>query len=1002
MRINQQERFINLLKEIFQFEQADLDFGIYKIMNQKREEVSEYLSNELVPQVEKAFKEYRNSDTEIIKEEIETLEKQLIEIGVAKESSEKYVALQNKIKENDNLEELENDVYSQLTNFFKRYYYEGDFVSMRRYKKDVYAIPYEGEEVKLHWANSDQYYIKTTEYFKNYSFKLNAGKTVKFLLVDASTEKNNNKESVNKERKFVLYDEEPIKEYPNELNIKFEYRLTGNKKKQKQLNEETLDKLLSYNYNYDWYDELNILSPTEKNKKRTLLEKYLNDYTARNTFDYFIHKDLGGFLRRELDFFIKNDIMHLDDLDTVHEIEVQKYLSKLKVIKSIGNKIITLLEQIENFQKKLWLKKKFVLETNYCLTLDKIPEKLYIDIINNESQLDEWRQLFDIESINNNKSISVDFLKDNKFLILDTVFFNKEFTDELLSSFDDLDNHIDGTIIHSENFQALNLMQEKLNSEIDYIYIDPPYNAQSSEILYKNTFKHSSWLSLMENRIKLSRKLLKKDGVFTCAIDEVEQERLGMLLNDLFEDSFVKECVTIVHNPSGQQGDNFSATHEYAYFVYDTPGRKIGEQYRENEKEWDERNFRDVTGADSLREAGPNCFYPIYVKNNKVVGFGEISDKSYHPKVNEEVSDDMIAVYPVDPKGIERKWRFARETVGTIQDQLNVHYLKNRNVFDIKRLKKHFNYKTVWSDARYSANNHGTQLLNDIIPNAPFSYPKSLYTVKDSITAGLNHNKNGIVLDFFGGSGTTAHAIIDLNREDQGERKYILVEMGEYFDSVTKPRLKKIIYSKDWSKGRPVSRKGISHMFKYFKLESYEDSLNNIKINRTINQQTTLDNIMSDEAREEYMIKYMLNEETKNSPSLLNISSFNNPFEYSLSITDGNEIRNSKVDLIETFNYLIGIRIRNVRMVDGIKVITGQVKDDKEILILWRNLEITTNNKLEEVFRNQIEKIKSDDLSTIYVNGDNHLENLKSLRDKWSVVLIEEEFKRLMLEVGDV
>jgi adenine-specific DNA-methyltransferase len=118
--------------------------------------------------------------------------------------------------------------------------------------------------------------------------------------------------------------------------------------------------------------ELSSLRPTEKNPNRTLLEKHLADYTARNTFDYFIHKDLGGFLRRELDFYIKNEVVHLDDIENETAPRVEQYLAKVKAIRRIAHKIIDFLAQLENFQKKLWLKKKFVVETQYCVTLDRI------------------------------------------------------------------------------------------------------------------------------------------------------------------------------------------------------------------------------------------------------------------------------------------------------------------------------------------------------------------------------------------------------------------------------------------------------------------------------------------------------------------------------------------------------------------------------------------------------------------------------------------------------
>src|SRR5699024_6942765 len=183
----------------------------------------------------------------------------------------------------------------------------------------------------------------------------------------------------------------------------------------------------------------------------------LTDYTARNTFDYFIHKDLGGFLRRELDFFIKNEIMHLDDLDTENEKRFEQYLSKVKVIKNIGHKIIAFVEQIENFQKKLWLKKKFVVESEYCITLDKIPAEFYDEIAQNQAQIAEWINLFAIDELEGfSTPLLNEFLEDNEFLIVDTMFFSNDFKERLLSIFENIDDQVDGLLIHGENFTALN------------------------------------------------------------------------------------------------------------------------------------------------------------------------------------------------------------------------------------------------------------------------------------------------------------------------------------------------------------------------------------------------------------------------------------------------------------------------------------------------------------------------------------------------------------------
>ncbi len=411
-----------------------------------------------------------------------------------------------------------------------------------------------------------------------------------------------------------------------------------------------------------------------------------------------------------------------------------------------------------------------------------------------------------------------------RYLPFDTKHF-KSLEIEILSLFDNLDEELDGRLIHSENYQALNTLKDKFREKVKCIYIDPPYNATSSEIIYENTYKHASWLSLIENRVSIAKNILAKDGVLTCTIDENERERLGQLLESLFPEH-KQTCITVIHNPGGIQGDNFSYCHEYAFFVYPRIGKSIGLQKRDDEGA-DVRPLRDVSKGNHLRENAANCFYPIYVEDGKVIGFGDVSDDSYHPESVNVVRDDgIMEIYPIDAKGNERKWVFARQTVESIIDELEVGFNNKRKIWDIIRTKKAFNYKTVWTNGRYNANAYGAKLLGDILPNNPFSFPKSLYTVMDSVDAVVQNEKHSFVLDFFGGSGTTAHAVINLNREDNGRRKYILVEANDYFHTVILPRVKKVIFSDKWKDGTArADSKGISHFCKYFALEQYEDTL---------------------------------------------------------------------------------------------------------------------------------------------------------------------------------
>ena len=408
-----------------------------------------------------------------------------------------------------------------------------------------------------------------------------------------------------------------------------------------------------------------------------------------------------------------------------------------------------------------------------------------------------------------------------KFLPIDTKHLSKETKFALLSAFDDVESLLNGELIKSDNFQALNSIMPKYQNKIDLIYIDPPYNAPASEIIYKNNFKDSTWIAMMQNRLSIAKSLLSKRGILTCAIDENEQENLGLLLSDIFSE-YEKTCVSVVHNHGGIQGDNFSYSHEYAYFIYPQIKNLLNREKRENANVV---ALRDWGNGGSERSTAKNCFYPIYVKDSKIIGFGEVCDDDFHPSANVIRDDGVIEIYPIDDEGVERKWRNARNTIESIKDML---IIKNINgVFSIHRIKDEFRFKTCWYDKKYNANSYGSNTLTNILPNNTFDFPKSIHTVKDSIY--LASKEDSIILDFFGGSGTTAHAVLELNKEGSN-RKFILVEMGEHFYSVILPRIKKVAFSSEWKDGKLKEKKQVNPIaiaFRYYELESYEEALAN-------------------------------------------------------------------------------------------------------------------------------------------------------------------------------
>jgi adenine-specific DNA-methyltransferase len=977
-----QKKLLKILNEIFQLDQSDLDFGIYRIMNTKSKEIKEFLDNDLLSSVSKAFSSNDNSS---IQKELDELVKTLTNAGMNAEDSPKVQELKSSLSSSSTSSNLENDVFSHLANFFKRYYKDGDFVSLRRYKKDTYAIPYEGEEVKLHWANSDQYYIKSGEYFRDYTFVVNE-KTIHLKLSDAETESNNNKATSDKERRFVILESNPCEVINDELYINFEYKAIG-KENQDKLNESAIAKALESIEDLEFITALNTLAPTEKNKNRTIFEKHLKSYTSRNSFDYFIHKDLGGFLGRELDFYIKNEMLFLDDIMD-SPIKYEEVMGKVKIFKEVSSKIIVFLTQLEELQKKLWEKKKFVIETNYCITLNKIDEKYYEEIFACKEQLAEWKTLFDVDVQ------SIDDLKEEKYLVLDTKFFDMKFKYKLLSEFDNLDEEIDGILINSENFGALNLLQDRYKEQVKTIYIDPPYNTDASEIIYKNGYKHSSWISLMTNRLVLAKNLLSNTSIFSCAIDDYELKELLNLSDDLFGRSNRLGLLSIEIKPSGRTNDNFLATSDEYYLFYskDASNTSINffdltdaqtEQYRESDEDGAYK-WRDFlrTGGYSTPEERPNSYYSIY----------------YAPLTNDislEKKEGYVEILPIDSEQKKRVWRKTRPSFLEHVEKSEIKITPKKDgsykVNLIDRIKTGIRPKSLWVGSKYDASSHGTKLLNNIIKNNPFSFPKSIHAVEDVLHIS-DENKNGYIMDFFAGSGTTGHAVINLNRKDEGKRKYILVEMGEYFNTVTKPRIQKVIYSDSWKDGKPTTKNGISQIFKYFKLESYEDTLNNLEFKRTKEQQQTID--FHPKAKEDYILNYSLDVESQG--SLLNIDTFKTPFDYKLKIATSSvgETKETTVDLIETFNYLLGLVVKRIELLKGYTIVEGQNLKYEKILIIWRDGQ--SSDELNEFFVKMDWSVYDREFDTIYVNGDNNLPILKTSQDNFKVKLIESEFKNLM------
>lgn len=333
-------------------------------------------------------------------------------------------------------------------------------------------------------------------------------------------------------------------------------------------------------------------------------------------------------------------------------------------------------------------------------------------------------------------------------------------------------------LVEADNYHALQLLEHLYPRQVDCIYIDPPYNTGARDWKYNNDYvdandrwRHSKWLAMMKRRLVLAKKLLKNDGALICAIDDNELSRLWMLLEEIFPDREIFP-VTVQHNPGGTQGEQFSVTHEYALFVL-TDEVEI---YPRKHLGGDTYNLRRW-GSTSTRFEGRTCFYPIYVRNEEIIEIGSVPDDDFVPEAQTvRVADQTLEVWPIDKSGIQRKWRYARDTVEDVLHRAFV--VSDDNRIEILLRREAEQQKTVWTDKRYNAEQYGTKLISNMIPT-DFSYPKSIYTVFDCLYAVLAEKKTALTLDFFAGSGTTLNSLQLLNATDGGNRRCILVTNNE-------------------------------------------------------------------------------------------------------------------------------------------------------------------------------------------------------------------------------
>ena len=1004
-------KFQDLLRDLFQFDCADLDFGIYRIMNHKRDAIEKFISRDLPRRIaadlEKGALDRQARAAANLEEAHQNVVAALgrgaldadgkladsfhsIPLGKA------YLEAQAAAAPGRSHQAVEADTYNHLYTFFSRYYQDGDFISRRRYGRNQrYAIPYNGEEVYLHWANSDQYYVKTAEHFHNYDWKAPNGVTVHFRLQAADVEQNN----VKGDRRFFLPQVEQTAwdADTRAVTIPFQYRPltvpeTGSYGARNQQDKIIETAVAGIPQQLDGGTEAQAALTKERQRSAddepvTYLEHHLRQYARRNDSDFFIHKDLHAFLSRELDFYLKNEVLNLDTLENAGERAADGWFQQMRLIKSVGGEIIDFLAQIEGFQKMLWEKRKFVVETNYCVTLGNVDTAFYTDIASNDAQWEEWRDLLDIDGSDRSEK----FLDSHPTLPLDTRHFGADFTDRLLASFGDLDGMTDGLLVHSDNWQALRLMDEKYKNRVKCVHIDPPYNTSTSGFLYKNGYQHSSWLAMMHDRILAGNTLLNSVGAILCHIDENEYENL----NVLFTSMAVPDGGTVIWDKKNPMlGRRRIATqHEYVLWrtwdessVFIRPANirdilnKAASLVREHAGVSSnvKREFRDWIRRRGDLTGGERA-YQLIDDDGRV--FQSVAMGAPEPRTDPKFHVPLIHPVTYKPCPVPSNgWSRAPETLQQLVQSNEIIFGKDETVQPRRKVFLTGDTRRQMSSV-ISDSSRGKMDVDKLGLEFPYCHPVSLY---EELMAAAAPERDDLVLDYFAGSGTTGHAVINLNREDGGQRRFILVEMGEYFDTVLLPRIKKVTYSPEWKDGSPKREATTEEaersprIVKYMRLESYEDALDSI----AFDDAGRLD---LEKSIEGYLLKYMLKWETKHSETLLNAAELTRPFDYRLRAHSNGVTRERTADVAETFAYLLGLNVRKRQVChDGGRrylVYRGETRDapGRSVAVICRKTEGWT----PEDFARDRKFVKAqgftDDADAVYVNGDSVIPNAKAI-----------------------
>ncbi len=916
------ERFLKLLKDdILQLDLAALDFGIYRILNYRRREIDAFLDNELRRQIDTAL-----------------------------------ATLPGKPGGDE-----QGRIFHHLYTFFARYYDDGDFVTRpRRGRKAAYSVPYNGQDVHFWWATKGSHYVKSGERFSSYVWR-DGARAIRIEVAEADVEKDN----VKGPKRYYL--PEGIEEADGELRVRLAFRPldkdeTRRFETKRQRGEESgedagdveavegrgaQERILN-----NWLEgsgprKAKIPSGVDK----VLLKKHVARYVAGQTQDFFVHPQLDNFLTGELEYYLKNEFLEI--WDRVDGDALMRERGKLAVVRHLGRNIIAFLATIEDVQAQLFEKRKFVLASDWLARASALPkgkpaQTLIANACANPAQVNEWLAWLGEKSLPKAADAKKaakrgnELLKAYPHLCIHTRHFDEAFRYRLLALFDDIEAATGGVLIYSENYAALRTLEYAYKQRVKCIYIDRPYNTGKDDFLYNDAIgKHGTWATMMFERLAAARKTLNDHAALFSSIDQNERERLEYTLGAVFGiDNRLGEIIW--HNVTDNNPTQIATEHEYVEcFGASTEARatpwkssisdakealvRIGaeliakykdapdlekayrEWFRENKAflgRLDRYKYIDVggvyTGSQSVHNPGKEG-YRYAVK---------------HPRTGKACKQPLMG------------YRFPKETMDELLSEGRILFGDDENkIVELKVYAHEFEDKRssiLTLDGRVGAN----ELRALFTGTLPFRNPKPTGLIEELVP--FVASGSAVVADFFAGSGTTGHAVINLNRDDGGTRKFVLVEQGEYFDTVLLPRMAKVIACPEWKDGKP--KPGVAmqvadgedaeahwsvrspKLVEVLRLERYEDSLDALELPAEADARRGGQMSFADEP-----LRYVYEAAAGKSSVALNHAQLAKPFDCTIPQTVNGAPALVKVDIVSTALLLLGlhpVRVRDVARTD--------------------------------------------------------------------------------------